>query len=140
MQLQPDRSGGDPGAVPPRSYGYDRRRFGRIRVLTIADSKPVTKYRFLQSPLLRPEGALEVTDKLPFRLLGRRNRCLVSRISHIFESLWISAIAISPRSNRRIRECYNLFSPSCWGGEGLEQTFVTAVLPDLNWVFDRSLV
>src|SRR5438309_3280135 len=91
-------------AVPPRSYGYDRRRFGRIRVLTIADSKPVTKYRFLQSPLLGPEGALEGADKLPFRLLGRRNRCLVSRISHIFESLWISAIAISPRSNRRIRE------------------------------------
>jgi hypothetical protein len=65
-----------------------------FRVLTIANSfKPVTKYRFLQSPFLGPEGALEVADKLPFRLLGRRNRCLVSRISHIFESLWISAIA-----------------------------------------------
>ena len=38
--------------APMGSYGYDRRRFGRIRVLTIANSKPVTKYRFLHSPLL----------------------------------------------------------------------------------------
>jgi len=28
--------GGDPGAVPPRSYGYDGRHFGRIRVLATA--------------------------------------------------------------------------------------------------------
>src|SRR5258708_5892194 len=41
--------GGDAGAVPPRSHSYDRRRFGRIRVLTMANSKTVTKYRFLQS-------------------------------------------------------------------------------------------
>jgi hypothetical protein len=45
---QIDREG-DAGAVPPRSYAYDRRRFGRIRVLTMANSKTVTKYRFLQS-------------------------------------------------------------------------------------------
>jgi len=88
--------GGVAGAVPPHSYGYDRRRFGRVRVLTMTNSKTAAKYRFGRW------RALAVADKLPqsqpFRLRGRRNRCLVSRISHIFGSFWIWAIATSPRS------------------------------------------